>query len=92
MVIDYRKLNNITKGDAFPLPNISDIFDQTSHAKYFSTIDLASGYDQIPMDENDAEKTDFSTPKGHFQFKTMPFGQKGAPATFQRAMTHILTV
>ena len=90
VVVDYRKINNITKGDAFPLPKISDILDQTSNSHYFSTIDLASGYHQVLMDPDDREKTAFSTPTGHYHFKRMPFGLKSAPATFQRAMNRIL--
>lgn len=91
VVVDYRKLNNVTIGDAFPLPNITEILEQTGYSRYFSTLDLASGYHQITMDPVDCEKTAFSTPNGHYEFKKMPFGLKGAPATFVRAMTKILT-
>lgn len=69
LVIDYRKLNDKTIGDAFPLPNITEILDQLGSAKYFSTFDLASGFHQIRMSQEDAHKTAFSTPYGHFQFK-----------------------
>lgn len=82
VVIDYRLLNEKTIGDAYPLPNISDILDQLGSAKYFSVLDLAFGFHQIPMAKRDAAKTAFSTPYGHFQFKRMPFGLKNAPATF----------
>jgi len=91
MVVDYRRLNEKTIGDAYPLPNISDILDQLGSAKYFSVLDLASGFHQIPMDPADAHKTAFSTPHGHYQFARMPFGLKNAPATFQRLMDQILT-
>ena len=91
MVIDYRNLNEKTIGDAYPLPNITDILDQLGSAKYFSVLDLASGFHQIPMDPNDAPKTAFSTPYGHYQFKRMPFGLKNAPATFQRLMDNVLS-
>jgi len=90
MVIDYRALNEKTIGDAYPLPNITDILDQLGNAKYFSVLDLASGFHQIPMDPKDAPKTAFSTPYGHYQFKRMPFGLKNAPATFQRLMDNVL--
>lgn len=90
IVIDYRKLNDVTVGDSFPLPNISDILDQLGHSKYFSTIDLTSGFHQIKMSPTDAEKTAFSTPSGHYQFNRMPFGLKNAPATFQRLMNSVL--
>jgi len=91
MVIDYRTLNEKTIGDAYPLPNITDILDQLGNAKYFSVLDLASGFHQIPMDPKDAPKTAFSTPYGHYQFKRMPFGLKNAPATFQRLMDNVLS-
>lgn len=90
MVIDYRTLNEKTIGDAYPLPNITEILDQLGSAKYFSVFDLASGFHQIPMHEPDAQKTAFSTPYGHYQFTRMPFGLKNAPATFQRLMDQVL--
>lgn len=91
MVIDYRSLNEKTIGDAYPLPNITEILDQLGSAKYFSVFDLASGFHQIQMDDRDAPKTAFSTPYGHYQFQRMPFGLKNAPATFQRLMDQVLT-
>jgi len=91
VVVDFRKLNNISIGDSFPLPNITEILDQLGSAKYFITLDLASGYHQIPMVEPDKGKTAFSTPYGHYEFNRMPFGLKNAPATFQRLMNSVLT-
>lgn len=91
IVIDYRKLNEITKADKFPIPNIDDIFDQLGNSKYFTTLDLASGFHQIPVHPKDQEKTAFSTHQGHFEFVKMPFGLKNAPATFQRIMNSVLT-
>jgi hypothetical protein len=91
VVIDYRKLNDVTVGDSFPIPNVVDILDQLSHAKYFSTLDLASGFHQIKVHPRDQPKTAFSTPTGHYEFTRMPFGLKNAPSTFQRLMNNVLT-
>lgn len=74
IVIDYRLLNNITIGDSYPLPNIVDILDQLGHSKYFTTIDLTSGFHQIKMHPKDVQKTAFSTPSGHYEYSRMPFG------------------
>ena len=88
MVIDYRALNGKTVGDAYPLPNITDILDQLGGAMYCSILDLASRFHQISMDPR--IKTAFSTPFAHLEFTRMPFGLKSAPATFQRLMDHVL--
>jgi len=90
-MIDFRALNEKTIGDAYPLPNITEILDQLGSAKYFSTFDLASGFHQIPMHASDAQKTAFSTPHGHYQFNQMPFELKNAPVTFQRLMDQVLS-
>ncbi|XP_020297641.1 uncharacterized protein LOC109862121 [Pseudomyrmex gracilis] len=90
IVVDFRRLNEATIGDSFPLPNIAEILDQLGNAKYFSTLDLASGYHQIPMDEENRGKTAFSTPHGHYKYNRMPFGLKNAPATLQRLMNSVL--
>lgn len=91
VVVDFRKLNKVTIDDVFPLPNIVDILEQLGKSTYFSTLDLADGYYQIPLDPVDRPKTAFSTQFGHYQFTRMPFGLKGAPATFQRIMNSILS-
>jgi hypothetical protein len=88
--VDYRKLNAHTRKDAHPLPHIQDIFDQLGGATIFSTLDLKSGYWQIPMAEKDVGKTAFTCHLGLFEFVRMPFGLTNAPAIFQRAMTKAL--
>nr|XP_054773330.1 uncharacterized protein LOC129281415 [Lytechinus pictus] len=74
LCVDYRKLNAKTRRDAFPLPRIDESLDALGGAKYFSTLDLASGYWQLKMEDQDGEKTAFTTPKGIFEFDRMPFG------------------
>lgn len=90
VVIDYRKLNDVTIGDSFPLPNITEILDQLGKSKYFTTLDLYAGFHQIEVKPEDRPKTAFSTPLGLFEFNRMPFGLKNSPATFQRLMNSVL--
>ncbi|KAL7298432.1 hypothetical protein TKK_0008222 [Trichogramma kaykai] len=90
IVLDFRALNEKTIGDAYPLPNITEIFDQVGSAKYYSVLDLAWGFWQIKLDPKDAHKCAFSTPFGHYQYKRMAFGLKNAPSTFQRLMDSVL--
>ncbi|KRZ12134.1 Transposon Ty3-I Gag-Pol polyprotein [Trichinella zimbabwensis] len=84
--VDFRKLNLVTKKDSYPLPRIDETIDTQAAAEWFSTLDLTSGYWQVPVAKEDREKTAFCTPKGLYQFKVMPFGLCNAPATFQRVM------
>lgn len=90
VVIDYRKLNDKTIGDKYPIPNITDILDKLGNCSYFTTLDLASGFHQLQMEEDSVAKTAFNTEHGHYEFLRMPFGLKNAPPTFQRVMDDIL--
>lgn len=90
LVIDYRKLNEKTISDRYPLPNITEILDKLGKCMYFSTLDLASGFHQIEMDPEDVKKTAFTVEGGHFEYVRMPFGLKNAPSTFQRVMDNVL--
>jgi len=91
LVVDYRKLNEKTIGNAYTLPDITEILDQLGQAKYFSCLDIAMGYHQIDMEPSDIDKTAFSTKEGHWAYKRMSFGLKTAPATFQKIMNNILS-
>ncbi|UYV76975.1 hypothetical protein LAZ67_14002656 [Cordylochernes scorpioides] len=88
--VDYRRLNKVTKKDVYPLPRIDDTLDSLKGAKFYSSMDLRSGYWQIEVDEADREKTAFITPDGLYEFLVMPFGLCNAPATFERMMDKIL--
>ena len=88
--VDYRRLNQITTRDAFPLPRIDDIYDQLTKATYFTKLDFKAGYFQMPLDTKDRPKTAFSTRDGHFQFKVLPQGLTNGPPTFQRIVNQIL--
>eukprot|EP00731_Ephydatia_muelleri_P018416 Em0011g456a len=89
--IDYRKLNSVTRKDAYPLPRVDDTLEALSGSKWFSTLDLLCGYWQVEVEEKDRHKTAFCTREGLFEFKVMPFGLCNAPAVFQRLMDLVLS-
>ena len=88
--VDYRWINAVTKKDVYPLPRVDDILDTLGKAKFFSMLDLVSGYWQIEMDPAKRDKSAFTTHCGLFEFLRMPFGLCNSPATFQRLMQTIL--
>ena len=87
---DYRKINAITKKDVYPLPRIDDTLDELSGKRYFTSLDLASGYWQLELSNDDKEKTAFITKEGLWEWRVMPFGLTNAPATFQWTMDVVL--
>ena len=89
--IDFRKLNAVTRKDSTPVPHLRECLDRLAGSKYFSTIDLKSGFWQVPLHPNDKCKTAFPSPnRGLLQFRVMPFGLCNAPATFTRVMNIVL--
>ena len=88
--VDYRRLNDITRKDSYPLPCTDDCLSSLGGASYFSTLDLRAGYWLTAMDERDADKTAFITRRGTFKFKVLSFGLANAPALFQRLMDYVL--
>ncbi|XP_078581557.1 uncharacterized protein LOC144864980 [Branchiostoma floridae x Branchiostoma japonicum] len=88
--VDFRKVNAISRFDAYPIPRIDEMLDKLGKAKYITKMDLSRGYWQVPLTEESKRKTAFVTAFGLYQFHTMPFGLHGAAATFQRLMDRVL--
>jgi len=89
MCIDYRKLNQSTRKDNFPLPFMDQMLERLAGKVYYCFLDGYLGYNQIIVDPQDQEKTTFTCPFGIFAYRKMPFGLCNAPATFQRCMLAI---
>lgn len=91
MCVDYRSLNKNTRLDRYPIPRVDDILDRMAGARYFSKIDLASGYHQVAIEPGHEHRTAFASRWGLFEFTVMPFGLVNAPSTFQRLMNVIFS-
>jgi hypothetical protein len=87
--VDYRKLNEVTIKNEYPLPKIEDLFDQLNGANVFSKIDLCTGYHQLKVRESDIPKTAFTTRYGLFEYTMMSFGLTNAPAYFMNLMNKV---
>ena len=88
--VDFRALNAHTVRDVYPLPRITDTLHLLGGKRYFTSLDLLSGFFQIPLTEEAKLKTAFITPSGLYQFRVLAMGLANAPATFQRAMDQVL--
>jgi hypothetical protein len=88
--IDYRRVNEVTVKDAYPLPRIDDSLDALGGSEWFTTLDLTSGYWQVELSEDAKEKTAFVTRSGLYHWKVLPFGLTSAPSTFERLMETVL--
>ena len=90
LINDYKKLNEHTPQDNHPLPNTEEILQSLGNCKFYSALDLAAGFHQIALDEASKEKTAFSSPDGHYQYRRLSMGLRNSPSTFQRVMNNIL--
>ena len=88
--VDYRRVNAVTKGDAYPIPRLDDLIDRVASAKFITKLDLSKGYWQVPLTSKASQIAAFVTPWGLYEPLTTPFGLKLAPMTFQRAMNETL--
>ena len=85
--IDYRRVNAVSRNDAYPMPDMQDALDRLQGSCYFASLDLLSGYWQIGQTDRAKERSAFCTRRGLFQFTRMPFGLSGAPSSFSRLMS-----
>ena len=91
--VDFRRLNKVSKKDAYPLPQVNATLDKLRGARYLSSIDLKNGYWHVPLTERSKPLTAFTVPgKGLFEFKVMPFGLHAAAPTFQRLFDRVITL
>ena len=90
LCVDYRTLNAITRTYVRPMPRVEDIFSKLGKAKFFTTLDLRSGYHHIALDKDAIKKTAFVTPFGKYEYLQVPFGLAQAPAYFQNLMNRVL--
>ncbi|EYC11418.1 hypothetical protein Y032_0050g1903 [Ancylostoma ceylanicum] len=91
LCVDYRELIKRIKLDSYPIPTIEAILQNMAGKRFFSTLDMCSGYWQIPLEESSREKSSFTTPEGLYQFRVVPFGLSTSPAVFQRLMDAVLS-
>ena len=89
--IDYRALNKVTKKDGYLMPRVDDSLSALNGAQYFTSLDLTSAFNQIPMDEESKDLTSFSTTEGTFRYKRMPFGLVNGPAVFHRFIDNVMS-
>nr|XP_015210947.1 PREDICTED: uncharacterized protein LOC107078390 [Lepisosteus oculatus] len=87
---NFKRLNEISRFDAYPMPCIDELIERLGNARYISTLDLTKGYWQVPLAKEDKAKTAFAKPEGLYMYRFVPFGLHGAPTTFQRLMDRIL--
>ncbi len=87
---DFCHLNEVSEFDGYPMPRVDELLERLGRARYISTLDLTKGYWQVPLSDSAKVKTAFSTPSGHWQYRTLPVGLHRAPATFQRLMDTVL--